>query len=252
MRQSKWTRAAIESAKVQLSYCYIRSPIDGRAGQRLVDLGNVVNPGGGSGNHCVSKCGTPAKQRSAGDRATRSYLRRLHDLAKQSYRCAAADARRAGSGLKCGCRMPATNRVFGQLTFLDNAVQDRQPAGNSARDDSQRGTSFLARTLRQHSSGTEHDSSGACWCPLPRRRCRPKDRSFTWSSRTRPPSSDQCHLGQRQGDLIVVENGVAPARRSSSNGQLGVTRAAKSSSSNRAAKSGHSRTAEWMRSNESL
>ncbi len=36
--------AAIESAKVQLSYCYIRSPIDGRAGQRLVDLGNVVNP----------------------------------------------------------------------------------------------------------------------------------------------------------------------------------------------------------------
>src|SRR5229473_4776851 len=38
--------AAIESAKVELSYCYIRSPIDGRAGQRLVDLGNVVNPGG--------------------------------------------------------------------------------------------------------------------------------------------------------------------------------------------------------------
>ena len=36
--------AAIESAKVQLSYCYIRSPIDGRAGQRLVDVGNVVNP----------------------------------------------------------------------------------------------------------------------------------------------------------------------------------------------------------------
>ncbi|HZB46010.1 MAG TPA: biotin/lipoyl-binding protein, partial [Pyrinomonadaceae bacterium] len=40
---------AIESAKVQLSYCYIRSPIDGRAGQRLADVGNVVNPGG-SGN----------------------------------------------------------------------------------------------------------------------------------------------------------------------------------------------------------
>src|SRR5437588_2711619 len=38
--------AAVESAKVQLSYCYIRSPIDGRAGQRLVDIGNVVSPGG--------------------------------------------------------------------------------------------------------------------------------------------------------------------------------------------------------------
>src|SRR6266550_3782953 len=38
--------AAVESAKLQLSYCFIRSPIDGRAGQRLVDVGNVVNPGG--------------------------------------------------------------------------------------------------------------------------------------------------------------------------------------------------------------
>src|SRR5713226_7881978 len=43
--------AAVESAKVQLSYCYIRSPIEGRAGQRLVDLGNVVNPGGSSSNN---------------------------------------------------------------------------------------------------------------------------------------------------------------------------------------------------------
>src|SRR5215204_4408900 len=42
----KVDNAAIDTAKVQLSYCYFRSPIDGRAGQRLVDLGNVVNPGG--------------------------------------------------------------------------------------------------------------------------------------------------------------------------------------------------------------
>src|SRR2546421_827424 len=41
--------AAVDSVKVELSYCYIRSPIDGRAGQRLVDIGNVVNPGGSSG-----------------------------------------------------------------------------------------------------------------------------------------------------------------------------------------------------------
>src|SRR5260221_13351587 len=42
--------AAVDSAKGQLGYCYIRSPIDGRAGQRLVDEGNVVNPGGSSGS----------------------------------------------------------------------------------------------------------------------------------------------------------------------------------------------------------
>ena len=46
----KVDNAAIETTKVQLSYCYIRSPIEGRAGQRLVDLGNVVIPGGSNGD----------------------------------------------------------------------------------------------------------------------------------------------------------------------------------------------------------
>lgn len=35
-------QAAIDTAKVNLNYTEIRAPIDGRTGQRLVDLGNVV------------------------------------------------------------------------------------------------------------------------------------------------------------------------------------------------------------------
>jgi multidrug efflux system membrane fusion protein len=35
-------QAAIQVAQTNLDYCYIRSPIDGRAGQRYVDVGNVV------------------------------------------------------------------------------------------------------------------------------------------------------------------------------------------------------------------
>jgi membrane fusion protein, multidrug efflux system len=35
-------KAAIENAKVQLSYCTIRSPVDARAGMLLVDTGNIV------------------------------------------------------------------------------------------------------------------------------------------------------------------------------------------------------------------
>src|SRR5437763_1082564 len=50
--------AAVDSTKVELSYCYIRSPIDGRAGQRLADIGNVVNPGGSSGGAGSSTSGT--------------------------------------------------------------------------------------------------------------------------------------------------------------------------------------------------
>ena len=39
----KAAQAAIETASLNLEYCTINSPIDGRAGQRLVDVGNVVN-----------------------------------------------------------------------------------------------------------------------------------------------------------------------------------------------------------------
>jgi multidrug efflux system membrane fusion protein len=35
-------KAAIETAQVNLNYCYIKSPIDGRVGLRLVDPGNIV------------------------------------------------------------------------------------------------------------------------------------------------------------------------------------------------------------------
>ena len=34
--------AAVETAKVNLGYTDIRAPIDGRTGQRLVDLGNMI------------------------------------------------------------------------------------------------------------------------------------------------------------------------------------------------------------------
>jgi multidrug efflux system membrane fusion protein len=39
---AKADEAALENAKLQLQYCYVRSPIDGRLGQLLVHEGNVV------------------------------------------------------------------------------------------------------------------------------------------------------------------------------------------------------------------
>jgi membrane fusion protein, multidrug efflux system len=40
--QVQANEAAVENAKLNLEYCFIHSPIDGRAGMRLVDVGNVV------------------------------------------------------------------------------------------------------------------------------------------------------------------------------------------------------------------
>jgi len=36
--------AAVESAQINLDYCTIRSPIEGRASKRMIDFGNVVTP----------------------------------------------------------------------------------------------------------------------------------------------------------------------------------------------------------------
>ena len=40
------TEAAVAAAQLNLDFCSIRAPIDGRAGLRNVDVGNVVTPGG--------------------------------------------------------------------------------------------------------------------------------------------------------------------------------------------------------------
>ena len=41
-------KAAIDNAKLNLTYCYIKSPIDGRVGLRQVDPGNYVTAAGGT------------------------------------------------------------------------------------------------------------------------------------------------------------------------------------------------------------
>ena len=44
--QIEAAKASMETSQVNLEYCNIRSPIDGLAGHRLVDAGNVVNAAG--------------------------------------------------------------------------------------------------------------------------------------------------------------------------------------------------------------
>src|ERR1044072_8940057 len=112
--------AVVEGAKVQLSYCYIRAPIDGRAGQRLVDIGNVVNPGGGN---------STAGSNGTGNSNSLLVIERLDPIyadftMSQNNLTAVQDEMRAGT-LAAEVRLPdsADEPALGQLTFLDNAVQ---------------------------------------------------------------------------------------------------------------------------------
>src|SRR5262249_51166344 len=48
LANAKKSQAATESAQVNLDYCFIKSPINGRIGLRNVDVGNLVGPSTGS------------------------------------------------------------------------------------------------------------------------------------------------------------------------------------------------------------
>jgi multidrug efflux system membrane fusion protein len=213
--------AAVESAKVQLSYCYIRAPIDGRAGQRLVDVGNVVNPGGGSGNNSSGGTG-------AGSSNALLVIERLDPIyadftISQNNLAEVQQQMRAGK-LRAEVNLPETpgDPVIGQLTFLNNVVENTTGTVNLRATIPNAGHRFwpgrfvnirlVLNTIHQAVlvPGTAPQMSAKG--------------SFVYvvkqdsSAEQRPVT-----LGQRQGELIVVENGVEPGERVVINGQLGVT-----------------------------
>jgi len=107
--QVEAAEAALETAKLNLEYCYIHSPIDGRAGARLVDVGNVVQPNATSllsiqrldpiyANFTITESDLPEVQRQM-----------------------------SGGILKAQVRLPSdsdSTAKAGRVEFLDNSVQN--------------------------------------------------------------------------------------------------------------------------------
>src|SRR5437016_7999895 len=213
--------AAVDSAKVELSYCYIHSPIDGRAGQRLADIGNVVNPGGSSGGAGSSTSVT------AGNSNSLLVIERIDpiyaDFTIPQDNLARVQEQMREGRLKTEVRLPDwTDPVAGQLTFLDNAVQNAT------------GTINLRATI----PNTDHrlwpgrfvnirlvlsTIHGAVLVPATAPQMSAKGSFVYIVKQDSSAEQRQVSLGQRQGDLIVVEKGVEPGERVVTNGQLGVT-----------------------------
>ncbi|HEU4508727.1 MAG TPA: efflux RND transporter periplasmic adaptor subunit [Pyrinomonadaceae bacterium] len=211
----KVDNAAIETAKVQLSYCFIHSPIDGRAGQRLVDIGNVVNPGGGSDSGTI-----PSNALLVIERLDPIYA---DFTISQNNLTAVQDQMRAGT-LTAEVRLPdaVNDPVSGRLTFVDNAVQ------------AETGQVTLRATLPNPGHrfwpgrfvnvrlllGTVQ---GAVLVPASAPQMSANGSYVYVINSESKAEQRQVSLGQRQGDLIVVEKGVAAGEKIVTNGQLGVT-----------------------------
>src|SRR5437870_7641351 len=217
----KVDQAVVDNAKLELSYCYIRSPIDGRAGQRLVDIGNVVSPGGsGTGSAGSSTNATPAGNSlliiERLDPIYADFTISQNDLANVQQQM------RAGT-LKTEVRLPdATDPIAGQLTFLDSAVQNTTGQVNlraTVPNSDHRFWPGRFVNIRLVLS-TIH---GAVLVPSTAPQMSAKGSYVYVVKQDSTAEQRPVTLGQRQGDLIVVEKGVEPGERVVTNGQIGVT-----------------------------
>jgi multidrug efflux system membrane fusion protein len=107
--QVEAAQAALETAKLNFEYCFIHSPIEGRAGARLVDIGNVVQ---------ANTTSLLLIQRLDPIYADFTITERdLPSVQKQMAR----------GNLQAQVRLPSDGEDHtrsGKLTFLDNAVQN--------------------------------------------------------------------------------------------------------------------------------
>jgi len=214
----KADNAAVERARVDLSYCYIKAPIDGRAGQRLADVGNVVNPGGNNSNSTAAN-GPPANALLVIERLDPIYADftiSQNDLSKVQ------EQMRAGT-LKTEVRLPdAADPIAGQLTFLDNSVQNQTGQVNlrATIPNSDRrfwpgrfvNIRLVLNTIR-----------GAVLVPANAPQLSAKGSYVYVVKPDMTVDQRQVTLGQRQGDQVVVDQGLQPGERVVTNGQVGVT-----------------------------
>jgi len=207
--QVKQNEAAVESARLNLEYTSIHSPIDGRAGHRLVDTGNVVTA----------------------NSTTLLTIERMDpiyaDFTVTESDFSEVQRNSAKHGLRVEVRLPDDAKPqLGELTFLDNSVQGssgtvllRATVPNSARHlwpgqfvNVRLILATLTKAVLVPAAAPQDSAKGPFVYVV-------KEDS---TAELRPVK-----LGQRHGELVVIEQGLQPGENVVLNGQIGVMPGAK-------------------------
>jgi membrane fusion protein, multidrug efflux system len=202
--QVEAAQAALETAEINLEYCYIHSPIDGRAGARLVDVGNVVQPNITSllsiqrldpiyANFTITEGDLPAVQKQMSSGTLKAAVR------------LSSDPENAARG--------------GRVEFLDNTVQN--------------GTGTV--NLRATMSNSDHHfwpgqfvdvklvlstEKGAVLIPSQATQISQRGPFVYVVKADDTAELRPVRLGQRQGDQVVVTDGLAANERVVLAGQM--------------------------------
>jgi membrane fusion protein, multidrug efflux system len=204
--QVQAAEAAVENAKLSLDYCTIRSPIDGRAGARLVDVGNIVQANTTAllsiqrvdpiyADFTVTEQDLPRVRQQMSRGALKALVRIPSD---------APDAARAGA-----------------LTFLDNAVQNATGTINLRATVANADHHFWPGEFVNVRLVLATETNAVL---IPNQATQISQRGpFVYvvhadnTAELRPVT-----LGQRQGDDVVVSSGVAAGERVVLTGQLAI------------------------------
>jgi multidrug efflux system membrane fusion protein len=209
--QVEAAEAALETAKLNLEYCYIHSPIEGRAGARLVDIGNVVQ---------ANTTSLLLIQRLDPIYADFTITERdLPDVQKQMAR----------GTLQTQVRLPSDGDDHvrtGKVTFLDNAVQNATGTVNLRATVPNPDHHFWPGQFVNVRLVLATDK-GAVMIPSEATQISQKG-SFVYV--VKPDQTAELRvimLGQRQGGNVVVTNGLIAGENVVLTGQLTVVAGAK-------------------------
>ena len=202
--QLEQSQAALETARLNLDYCSIHSPIDGRASHRLIDIGNVVKP-----------------------EDTLIVIQRMDpiyaDFTVTENDLTSVQRNLSNGELKAQVRLPDDPKEReGDLSFIDNTVQEgtgtvrlRATIANSDHNfwpGRFVNVRLVLTTLRKAVlipvTATQMSANGTFVYVV-------KQDS---TAELRPVT-----VGQRQGDLVVITQGVQPGEKIVTIGQIGVT-----------------------------
>ena len=100
-------KAAIQNAELNLTYCYIKSPIDGRIGLRQVDPGNYVTAAGGTAMVVITQLHPIAV---------------VFTLPEDQLQSVAAQMKRGPLEVDAYSRDDQTNLATGKLLTIDNQI----------------------------------------------------------------------------------------------------------------------------------
>jgi membrane fusion protein, multidrug efflux system len=224
--QVQAAQAAVQLAQLNLEYCEIRSPLDGRAGERLVDAGNVVSssgPNGGTNMLVIQKVDPIYADFTITENDLQSVRRYMEKGTLKVEAELPEDIVAEGAPSVPGPNGAAAafKPRTGELIFMDNAVQNGT------------GTVKLRALLP---NGDRHFWPGqfvhvrlvltvqkdAVLIPSQATQINQKGPFVYVVNADGTAVPHPIVLGQRQGDLVVVEQGVAPGDQVIVTGQLMV------------------------------